>query len=63
MNSPEDTSRRTLNSDEREKLRSSISSAVLSSVFSTEEHEEDRTSYLRLINAADIAHRECGYLL
>lgn len=63
MTSPENSSRRTLNSNEREKLRSSISSAVLSSVFSTEEHEEDCTSYLRLVNAADIAHKECGYLL
>ena len=63
MNNPEDNSRRTLNSDEREKLRNSISNAVLNSVFSTDEHEEDSTSYLRLINAADIAHKECGYLL
>ena len=63
MNSPEDRSRRTLDSDERERLRSSISNAVLSSVFSTDEHEEDSTSYLRLINAADIAHKECAYLL
>ena len=63
MNNPEDNSRRSLNSDEREKLRNSISNAVLNTVFSTDEHGEDSSSYLRLINAADIAHKECGYLL
>ena len=63
MNSPEDNKRRTLNSDEREKLRNSVGNAVLTSVFSTVEHEEDSSSYLRLINAADIAHKECRYLL
>ncbi len=63
MNDPENSGRRTLNSDEREKLRNSISNAVLNSVFSADEHEQDSTSYLRLINAADIAHKESGYLL
>ncbi len=63
MNNPKDQSGRTLNPDQREKLRNSISNAVLNSVFSSDEHEEDSTSYLRLINAADIAHKESGYLL
>ncbi len=57
MNEPENNGRRTLNSNEREKLRSSISSAVLNSVFSTDEHEEYSASNLRMNNAADIANK------
>jgi hypothetical protein len=63
MNHKNDDYQRTLNSDERETLRQSIGRAVLSPVFSTAEQEEESPSYLRLINAADISHKECGYLL
>ncbi|MCW8925386.1 MAG: hypothetical protein OQJ84_03940 [Xanthomonadales bacterium] len=63
MNTIKDCNRRTLNADEREKLRNAISNAVLNSAFSSDEHEDDSTSYLRLVNAADIAHKECGFLL
>jgi hypothetical protein len=63
MNKPGKDGRRILGSAERRELRDSISKAVLSPVFSSEEHAEDSASYLRLINAADIAHKESGYLL
>ena len=63
MNNPNKDCKRILDSVERRDLRDSIGKAVLSPVFSTDEHEEDSASYLRLINAADIAYKECGYLL
>lgn len=63
MNTTKDINWRTLNADEREKLRNAISNAVLNAAFTSDEHAEDSTSYLRLVNAADIAHKECGFLL
>ncbi|MCP4273946.1 MAG: hypothetical protein GY781_18640 [Gammaproteobacteria bacterium] len=55
--------KRTLNSDERKKLRNSIGQAVLEPVFSSKVHEQDSHSYLRLIHSADIAYKESADLL
>jgi len=60
-----DINRRTLNDDERNKLRNSIEQAVLNPVFLSEEHEHEHEShsFLRLIHSADIAYKECADLL
>jgi hypothetical protein len=63
VNQLDKDNQRILGSAERRELRDAISKAVLSPVFSTEEQAEDSAAYLRLINAADIAYKECGYLL
>ncbi|MCJ8320370.1 MAG: hypothetical protein MJK12_12100 [Colwellia sp.] len=66
MSLPEDNngnSKRTIDTKERKKLRNAIEEAVLSPVFSNDQHEENSPSYLRLIHSADIAHKECADLL
>ncbi len=62
--SPEEFNKlNTLDFDQSSKLRNSVEKEILSQSFYNNEMEKESGSYLRLIHAADIAHKKCGNLL